>query len=70
MIYGPLPGWDSSTAVSKIHENLEFAALVFFGALVALESIAHFEPPRHKLIQRIGLACFGFAVLMEFIAYP
>jgi hypothetical protein len=65
-----LPGWNSPEFVRSAHEALEGTAILFFAALVVLDIIAHFETPRHKLFERIGLICFGVAVLMEIFAYP
>src|SRR5438128_1473051 len=64
------PGWDSPPSVSEIHQALEGAAILFFAALVLFDVVAHFEPPRHKLYERLGLVCFAIAVTMELIAFP
>src|SRR5712692_2222543 len=64
------PGWDSPEFVRSAHETLEGLAILFFAALVVFDVIAHFETPRHRLYERIGLVCFGIAVLAEVIAYP
>ena len=65
-----LPGWNSSEFVRSAHESLEGLAIAFFAALVICDVISHFETPRHRLFERMGLVCFAVAVLMEVIAYP
>jgi hypothetical protein len=46
---------------------------VFFGLLVMFEVLSHLSdehPTRAKRFERIGLWCFGVAVLAEILAYP
>lgn len=65
-----LPGWDSPSAVVAIHAALEGAALLFFAALVVFDMLAHLNKKRELILERIGLVCFGVAVLAEIAAYP
>jgi hypothetical protein len=64
------PGWNSPDTVRAVHSWSEAIALLFFASLVAFDAVAHLETKRHKLFERIGLACFGIAVLAEILAYP
>jgi hypothetical protein len=47
---------------------------MFFALLVLFDTLAHLtqdeKPKRAKLLERIGLWCFGVAVLAEILAYP
>lgn len=69
-----LPDWESLDSVRSVHSLLEGGALIFFAALVALDLLAHFSEEKHKhrakTFERIGLVCFGVAVLAEIVAYP
>ena len=64
------PGWDSPSAVVGIHADLEAIALLFFAALVVFDASAHWDKKRAVLFERIGLICFGIAVISEIFAYP
>lgn len=69
-----LPNWSSLESVRNIHSILAGWALIFFAALVISDLIAHLNEDAHrersKLFERIGLCCFGVAVLAEIVAYP
>jgi hypothetical protein len=65
-----LPGWSSPSSVTQIHAALEATALMFFAALVVFDVLAHFSKRHAILLERIGLVCFGIAVLTEICAYP
>src|ERR1039457_1667103 len=68
--------WDLDTldSVRTVHNFLEGGALAFFALLVLFDVLAHLSEPekpvRAKLLERIGLWCFGVAVLSEILAYP
>jgi len=65
-----LLGWNSLSSVIEIHASLEGAALISFAALVVFDVLAHLNKKREILFERIGLVCFGIAVLAEICAYP
>lgn len=65
-----LPGWGSPASVVQIHAALEGAALLFFAALVVFDILAHLNKGREVILERIGLICFGIAVLAEIVAFP
>ena len=66
--------WNSIDSVRSVHSSLEGWAIVFFALLVLFDVLAHFSEDTHKerakKFERIGLCCFGVAVLAELIAYP
>ena len=66
--------WDSIDSVRSVHSALEGGALIFFAMLVLFDVLAHLSEDkskeRAKILERIGLCCFGVAVLAEVIAYP
>jgi hypothetical protein len=66
--------WNTLDSIRKVHNFLEGGALVFFALLVLFDVLAHLsedeKPVRAKLLERIGLWCFGVAVLSEIVAYP
>lgn len=63
-----MPGWNSLQTVQSIHAWLEIGALGFFAALVVCEWVAHGKDLRRS--EKIGLACFAVAILLELAAYP
>jgi hypothetical protein len=67
-----LPFWNSLDSVRHIHSDLSFAAIVFFGLLALFDVLAHLsdDKNRERNLERIGLWCFGIAVLFELVAYP
>jgi hypothetical protein len=66
--------WSSIDSVRSVHSTLEGGAIVFFALLVLFDVLAHLSDDTHKerakRFERIGLCCFGVAVLAELIAYP
>jgi len=68
------PNWSSLDSVRNAHSLLELGALIFFAALVISDVVAHLcedvNKDRAKRFSRIGLWCFGVAVLAEIVAYP
>jgi hypothetical protein len=65
-----LPGWESPSSVVTIHATLEASALIFFAALVVFDVSAHLNKRQELVLERLGLVCFGIAVLAEILAYP
>jgi hypothetical protein len=70
-----LLGWDSIESVRAIHSSLEGWALVFFALLVMFDVLAHLTDEesnraRAKRFDRVGLWCFGIAIVAEIIAWP
>lgn len=65
-----LPGWGSLTSVVSIHSSLEGWALVFFALLVVFDVWAHLDKKHELILERVGLICFGDAILAEILAYP
>jgi hypothetical protein len=75
MHYGNLIwDWNSIDSVRSVHSALEGSALIFFALLVLFDVLAHLSEDtnkdRSKTLERIGLCCFGVAVLAEMLAYP
>src|SRR6266851_5006723 len=65
--------WNNLDAVRAVHSFLEASALVFFALLVLFDVLAHLaeeNKQRATILERIGLVCFGVAVLAEGLAYP
>jgi hypothetical protein len=65
--------WNSLDSVRDAHSALEGWALVFFALLVVFDVLAHLadeHPTREKKLERIGLWCFGVAIVAEIVAYP
>jgi len=66
--------WNSIDSVRSVHSALEGWAIIFFALLVLFDVLAHLSEDEHKKrakkFERIGLYCFGVAVLTELIAYP
>jgi hypothetical protein len=69
-----LPDWNSLESIRFAHSVLEAGAIIFFAALVFLDTMAHSieekNPLRSRAFERIGLWCFAVAVLAEIVAYP
>jgi hypothetical protein len=68
-----LPNWNSLESVRNAHSLLEGWALIFFAILVVFDVLAHLyedDKDTAKLFERIGLCCFGIAILAEIVAYP
>ena len=68
-----LPDWNSLESVRNAHSLLEGGALLFFAALVVFDVLAHLyeeeDHDRAKPFSRIGLWCFGVAILAEIAAF-
>jgi hypothetical protein len=66
--------WNSVESVRFVHNLLEGCALLFFALLVIFEVFSHLsedaDHDRAKTLDRIGLWCFGIAVIAEIFAYP
>jgi hypothetical protein len=69
-----LPDWNSLDSVRRAHNDLEGAALVFFGLLVVFDVLAHLSEDKNRnrarLFEKIALCFFAIAVLAEIAAYP
>lgn len=67
------PDWNSLDSVRIAHSWLELCAILLFAALVVCDVVAHLIEENHKgkakIFERIGLICFGIAVLAELAAY-
>lgn len=66
--------WNTVESVRTVHSFLEGWALVFFALLVLFDVLAHLTEDEHReqsrTFERIGLWCFGVAVIAEIFAYP
>jgi hypothetical protein len=66
--------WNSVESVRKVHSFFEGWALLFFAILVLFDVLAHLTEDEHKArskrLERVGLWCFGVAVVAEILAYP
>jgi hypothetical protein len=66
--------WNTVESVRAVHSFFEGWALVFFALLVIFDVLAHLTEDEHrersKALERIGLWCFGVAVIAEILAYP
>jgi hypothetical protein len=66
--------WNIVESVRVVHSFFEGWALVFFALLVLFDVLAHLTEDGHKArsktFERIGLWCFGVAVIAEILAYP
>jgi hypothetical protein len=66
--------WTSIDSVRSVHNALEGGALIFFALLVLFDVLAHLSEDKHKdrarTLERVGLWCFGIAVMFEMVAYP
>ncbi len=66
--------WNTIESVRKVHNALEGGALAFFALLVLFDVLGHLSedehPARAKCFERVGLWCFGIAVLAEIVAFP
>lgn len=67
-----IPDWGSLDSVRSAHSELELAAIIFFGLLALFDILAHFaedNKEREKILERIGLFCFGLAIVAEISGY-
>jgi len=66
--------WNNLESVRSVHSRLEACALMSFAFLVIFDVLAHMSEDAHyaraKRFEKIGLLCFGAAVLGEVLAYP
>jgi len=67
-----IPDWGSLDSVRSAHSELELAAIILFGLLALFDILAHFaedDKGRERILERIGLCCFGLAIIAEIAGY-
>jgi hypothetical protein len=65
--------WNSLDSMRQAHRFFELAAIIFFALLMLFDVLAHLAEDTNKnrarYLERIGLVCFGIAIMSEVITY-
>ncbi len=68
-----IPDWDSLDSVRYAHSHLELWAIAYFALLVVFDIWSHLaddrDHERARILEKIGLCCFGVAVVFEIAGY-